>query len=124
MLWGNPLDSALSQLKKRVHAPVRVVLWDGREVALSEEEPRVTLRLKGPRAAAALARPTLLSLAEAYIDGGADLEGDVREAIRSAEAISRSHEAALFDSSGPTNARHTRRADRKAIQHHYDVSND
>ena len=126
MIWGNPLDTALSQLKKRVHAPVRVVLWDGREVDLSDEddEPRVTLRLKEPRAAAALARPTLLSLAEAYIEGGVDLEGDVREAIRSAEAMSRSREGELHDSSAPTNARHTKRGDRKAIEHHYDVSNE
>ena len=35
MLWANPVDHALSNLKKHVRAPVRVVLWDGREVALS-----------------------------------------------------------------------------------------
>jgi len=93
MFWGRPVDSALSQLKKRVHAPVRVVLWDGREVDLSDEddEPRVTLRVTGPRAAAALANPSMLSLAEAYIEGGVELEGDVREAIRTAEAMSRSN---------------------------------
>jgi cyclopropane-fatty-acyl-phospholipid synthase len=122
MLWDRPVDSALSKLKKRVHAPVRVVLWDGREVALSES-PRVTLRIKHARAAAALARPTLLSLAEAYIDGEAELEGDVREAIRGAEALSRTT-GRLFDRAGPTNARHSRRVDREAIQHHYDVSNE
>ncbi len=123
MFWGRPLDSALSRLKKRVVAPVRVVLWDGREVSLSDD-PRVTLRLKGPGAAAALARPNMLSLAEAYIEGGIDVEGDVREAILGAEALSRAHGPALFDATGPTNGRHTRRDDREAIQHHYDVSNE
>ena len=49
MFWERPVDNALSKLKGNVHAPVRVVLWDGREVAFSEE-PRVTLRLKAPRA--------------------------------------------------------------------------
>ncbi len=123
MFWEKPLDNALSNLKKNVTAPVRLVLWDGREVALSDK-PRVTVRLKGLRAASALARPTLLSLAEAYIDGEVDLEGDVREAIRGAEAITRAIPRPLFQSPGLTNERRTRRDDRAAIQHHYDVSNE
>ena len=123
MFWESPVDSALSRLKRNVHAPVRVVLWDGREIAFSEK-PRVTLRLKGTRAAAALSRPNLLSLAEAYIDGDADLEGEVREAIRGAVEIARAMPQPLFQSQGPTNARHTKRGDREAIRHHYDVSNE
>jgi cyclopropane-fatty-acyl-phospholipid synthase len=38
--------------------------------------------------------------------------------------IARAMPQSLFKSQGPTNARHTRRGDREAIQHHYDVSND
>jgi cyclopropane-fatty-acyl-phospholipid synthase len=123
VLWETPLDNALSRLKENVSAPVRLVLWDGREVALSEK-PRVTVRLRGLRAASALSRPSLLTLAEAYIDGDVDLEGDVREAIRSAEAIAQAIPRPLFQSQGPTNERRTRGDDRAAIQHHYDVSND
>ena len=123
MFWERPLDNALSKLQQSVRAPVRLVLWDGREVVFSEK-PRVTLRLKGARAAAALSHPTLLSLAEAYIDGDAELEGDVREAIRGAEALSRAIPRPLFQSQGPTNGRHSKREDRDAIQHHYDVSNE
>jgi cyclopropane-fatty-acyl-phospholipid synthase len=123
VFWEKPLDNALSNLKKNVSAPVRLVLWDGREFAFSEK-PRVTVRLNGIRAAAALVRPTLLTLAEAYIDGHAELEGDVREAIRGAEAISRATPRPLFQSQGLTNARHTKDGDRDAIQHHYDVSNE
>src|SRR5207247_1034063 len=85
---------------------------------------RVTVRLKGARAASALVRPTLLSLAEAYIEGHADVEGDVREAIRGAEALTRAFPRPLFQSKGLTNARRTKEADRDAIQHHYDVSNE
>jgi len=126
MFWASPVESALSQLKKSVRTPIRVVLWDGREVDLSDEddEPRVTLTLNGPRAAAALANPTMLSLAEAYIEGRAEVDGDMREAIRSAEAITRSRSPGLFDAPGPTNARHTKKGDRAAIAHHYDVSNE
>ena len=123
MFWETPLDNAISKLKKNVSAPVRLVLWDGREVSLSER-PRVTIRLNGLRAASALVRPTLLTLAEAYIEGEVELEGDVREAIRSAEAITRAIPKPLFQSQGPTNEHRTRRDDREAIQHHYDVSNE
>jgi len=123
VFWETPVDSALSKLKRNVHAPVRVVLWDGREFAFSDT-PRVTLRLKDTRAAARLARPDLLSLAEAYIDGEAELEGDMREAIRGAVEIARAMPASIFKSQGPTNARHTKRGDREAIHHHYDVSNE
>jgi cyclopropane-fatty-acyl-phospholipid synthase len=121
VLFQNPIDHALSTLKKHVQAPVRVVLWDGREVALSES-PRVTLRFHDIRAATALARPTMLALAEAYIDGQAEVEGDVREAIRSAEAFTRMRDRSIFGARGL--ARHTKREDREAIAHHYDVSNE
>jgi cyclopropane-fatty-acyl-phospholipid synthase len=125
LFWDSPIDSALTDLKKRVRAPLRLVLWDGREVNLSES-PQVTLRLNDARTAAALARPTLLNLAQAYVEGRADVEGDVREAIRTAEALARSATSRrpMFDASAPTNARHTRRSDRDSIRHHYDVSND
>ncbi|MGZ5041543.1 MAG: class I SAM-dependent methyltransferase [Usitatibacter sp.] len=123
MFWDKPLDNALSSLKKNVSAPVRLVLWDGLEVTFSDK-PLVTLRVKGMRAATALMRPSLLSLAEAYIDGHADLEGDLGEAIRGAEAFTRATPRPLFQSRGPTNERHTKSADREAIQHHYDVSNE
>jgi cyclopropane-fatty-acyl-phospholipid synthase len=122
VFWEKPVENVLSNLKKNVSAPVRVVLWDGREVDFSAK-PKVTVRLKGMRAAQALMRPSFLSLAEAYIDGDADLEGDLREAIRGAEAFTRAYPKPLFQSEGPTNARHTKRGDREAIQHHYDVSN-
>jgi cyclopropane-fatty-acyl-phospholipid synthase len=122
VFWDKPLDNTLSKLKENVQAPVRVVLWDGREVSFSQEAPRCTLRLK--RASLALSRPSLLTLAEAYIDGDAELEGDVREAIRGAVEIARAMPQPLFQSQGPTNARHTKRGDREAIQHHYDVSNE
>ncbi len=80
MFWDKPLDNALSRLKRDVHAPVRLVLWDGREVSFSEK-PKVTVRLRDSRAASAFVRPTLLTLAEAYIEGEADIEGSVRDAI-------------------------------------------
>jgi len=121
VFWNRQVDNAISRLKRDVQAPVRVVLWDGREVAL-HDEPRVTIRLNDASTAAALRKPSLMALAQAYIDGGADIEGDVRDAIESAEAISRAMGAKAGRE--PSNGRHSRREDRDAIRHHYDVSNE
>jgi cyclopropane-fatty-acyl-phospholipid synthase len=121
MFWTRRIHDVLGNLSKEVSAPLRLVLWDGAEYKLSES-PSVTLTLKDERAASVLARPSLLSLAEAYIHGDAELEGDMRDAIRSAEALSRMRDKALF--AGGDRSRHTRREDREAIRHHYDVSNE
>ena len=67
MLFQWPIDHVLSHLKKNVRAPLRLVLWDGREVSLCDAPP-VTLRFKDARSAAVFTRPSLLALAEAYID--------------------------------------------------------
>ena len=123
MFWERAVENAITQLRRNVKAPVRLVFSDGREIAFSDN-PRVTLRLMDSAAAAAFRHPNLLTLAEAYIEGKAELEGDVIEAIRGAEAISRAMPQPLFRSRGPTNGRHTKSADREAVQHHYDVSNE
>jgi cyclopropane-fatty-acyl-phospholipid synthase len=121
VFWDRQLDNAITRLKRDVHAPVRVVLWDGREVAFSDDA-RVTIRLNDMNAALALRRPSLAALAQAYIEGDADIEGDVRDAIEGAAAISRA--AAPTAGRGPSRSRHSRQEDRDAIQHHYDVSNE
>ena len=121
MFWTRPIDDALGSLARQVSAPLRLVLWDGREYNLSES-PSVTLRLKDKRTASVLWRPSFLSLAEAYICGDADIEGDIRDAIRSAEALARVRFKALF--AGGDRWRHSREEDRDAIRRHYDVSND
>ena len=53
MPFSKPLDDAISSLGREVSAPVRVVLWDGREFQFSDK-PSVTLRLRDQRALQAL----------------------------------------------------------------------
>jgi len=124
MFWRHPIDHALSRLKRSIRAPLKVVLWDGRELELGDEPSRVTLRLRNRRTAAALASPSLLTLGQAYIEGDVEVEGDLRDAIRSAAAISLSRARGMFHSAAPKPARHSRAVDREAIRHHYDVSNE
>ena len=123
MFWDRQVESTLSRLKKNVHAPVRVVLWDGREFAFSDCT-RATIRLKDTQAALILRHPSMLSLARAYIEGNADIEGDLRDVIQGAEAISKAVSPPLFGSQRVPGERHSRRDDRDAIHHHYDVSNE
>lgn len=123
MFWEKRLDNALSRLKETVHAPLRLVLWDGREFAFADA-PRVTLRLNDTQAASVLRRPSLVGLARAYIEGSAEIEGNIRELIQSAVAISKAVSSSPFDSRPGLGGRHSRTDDREAIQHHYDVSNE
>jgi cyclopropane-fatty-acyl-phospholipid synthase len=123
MFWERRLDNAITRLQKNVHAPVRVVLWDGREVDF-DENPRVTIRVKGLQAASALKHPSLLTLAEAYVEGGVDFEGNVRDVIESAAAISKAAGPFQNESRASYGEKHSRKEDREAIRSHYDVSNE
>lgn len=117
----------ISQIERRLARlglPLAVSLWDG-TTALPQAEPRVRLTVKSPEAIASLAHPTLGGIAKAYVEGQIDIEGDMRETIRIGEkwvsenSTTYQRRSALFGW-----WRHTRPADRKAIQHHYDVGNE
>ncbi len=129
--------------------PVRIKAWDG-----SEEGPAdaPALVVNNPVALRRLAfRPGELGLAQAYVLGEIDVEGDLLEGLRRAWAIAREHE--VSSRLGLTTIReglkvalkhhvvgrppappasqarlrgrlHSLRRDRDAISHHYDFSND
>jgi cyclopropane-fatty-acyl-phospholipid synthase len=83
----------------------------------------VTLSVPTPAALHSLRAPDLMKLGEAYVEGRIDLEGRVAEAFRVGERfVSAAGRADAFAPLG--RVRHTRGGDRKAIEYHYDVSND
>ncbi|HVL54892.1 MAG TPA: cyclopropane-fatty-acyl-phospholipid synthase family protein [Burkholderiaceae bacterium] len=105
--------------------PVTVSLWDGTRIPLGSEQ-RVQVQLKSLSAAKYLMNPSLASLGEAFVEGHIDVEGNVAEVIDVAEKLSREGgggESALGKLPNWL-ARHTRRSDKKAIEYHYDVSNE
>ncbi|MCV7227662.1 SAM-dependent methyltransferase [Mycolicibacterium komossense] len=127
-----------------IDLPVRLRAWDG-----SEAGPRdaPVLIIRNRRALRRLLwAPGELGLARAYVTGDVDVEGDLAEGFRSAwrAAPAQPHKprkaralaaAAKLGALGPppkppaSEARlsgrlHTRRRDRAAIAHHYDLSND
>lgn len=103
----------------RLDLPLRVELWTGESIDLGRR-PLVTVRLKSPAAARYLAKPTLASLAEAYIEGKVDVEGDIWDMVDVAEAIA--ERTPRKPSRWRPKAR-SKKQDAEAIRYHYDVSN-
>ncbi|MFG3125705.1 class I SAM-dependent methyltransferase [Streptomyces sp. NPDC048201] len=130
--------------------PVRLRAWDGSETGPSDA-PVVVLRSR--RALRRLLwEPGELGLAQAYVTGELDVEGDLAEGLRAAWKSARERgahtprltladwaravgEATRFGAVGPRlpapatqarlrGGRHTKARDRAAISHHYDLSND
>ncbi|MFF3645699.1 class I SAM-dependent methyltransferase [Streptomyces sp. NPDC002564] len=125
--------------------PVRLRAWDGSESG-PPDAPLVILRSR--RALRRLLwQPGELGLAEAYITGDLDIEGDLADGLRALwespverprptarHLLRAGATAARLGAVGPRpvppasraalhGARHTRSRDRAAISHHYDLSN-
>jgi cyclopropane-fatty-acyl-phospholipid synthase len=130
--------------------PVRVRVWDGSEAGPAAGP---VLIIKSRRALRrVLWAPSELGLARAYVSGEVDVDGDLGEGLRRVWQQARARPgrrrtptgrtmvraallAARLGAIGPpprppaaearlTGRRHTRRRDRAAISHHYDLSND
>ncbi|MEO8628188.1 MAG: cyclopropane-fatty-acyl-phospholipid synthase family protein [Betaproteobacteria bacterium] len=120
-------NRVLSMVERRlrsVQAPVNVKLWTGQTFAPPAPSP-VTLTVRSPQALIHLANPSLGQLAKSYVEGEIDLEGNFREVLQLGEAfVSDDHAVYRAPSGGWKWWRHTKSADRRNIQQHYDVGND
>ena len=104
--------------------PVHFEFWNGKSYRLCES-PRVKVSIRSPKALSAMAHPTLGGLAERYIEQHIDLHGSTREIIRLGESLCSAPDAVVQRGRRRLGWwRHTRASDRRAISHHYDVSND
>lgn len=113
----------VSERLKKIQAPVNVRLWNG---ALIEgmERASVVLSVHSPGALMRLANPNLGQLARSYVEGEIDVDGNMRDVLNVGEALMRGQ--STYDRPVPRWSwwRHTRGADRRNIQAHYDVGND
>jgi cyclopropane-fatty-acyl-phospholipid synthase len=104
--------------------PLRLQLWNGLAYDLGPA-PAVTVKVKEPAAVKALVAADFTHLGEAYIREQIDVEGPMQEAMRAAEALvqsARPHAGSWTRLSHLGG--HSRKKDARAIEHHYDVSND
>src|SRR5436309_6365943 len=116
------IEQAFESLRAKVSAPLAIELWDGRVFKLS---PDARVKMKVPHAASLkhLLRPTLGSHAEAYVEGDIEIEGSLRDVVRTADALAASGGSRPWDRVRMPTGRHTKQVDRDAIRRHYDVSN-
>lgn len=128
--------------------PLALRFWDGSSLQLGPERPEATLLVRGPSVVARLLRePTELGLAEAWMTGELDVEGDLDTVVRLRDRFTGLHfswldrariAAAAIRVAGTSVFRplsapateahqsgrpHSLDRDRAAIRHHYDVSN-
>jgi cyclopropane-fatty-acyl-phospholipid synthase len=115
----------VSERLKKVRAPVNLRLWNGELIEAGSGRAPVTLAVHSPKALTRLANPNLGQLARSYVEGEIDLEGNFRDVLRLGEAFVGGERATYGHParSWPWR-RHTRSADRRNIQAHYDVGND
>lgn len=120
------LESRFQRVVDRIRATgpisLRLELWNGRCFDLSQK-PTVTVAIPKPSALRYFISPDLNKLGEAFVEGHIRVEGPIHEVFRIAESLAR-RAAATTRSGFRWFARHSRDRDRKAIEYHYDVSND
>jgi cyclopropane-fatty-acyl-phospholipid synthase len=108
-------------------APALSVLLPGGEVLGAANAP-VRLKLKDWVPLAHLARGQIGRLAEDHVQGRLELDGSMREVIQAAAALvdddPRQGPRARWWARWRSAIRHTRDADARQVQHHYDVSDD
>ncbi|MFO7188776.1 MAG: class I SAM-dependent methyltransferase [Pseudomonadota bacterium] len=124
MFLDNRLEKIFERVKLTQPVPLRIKLWNGRTHDLGPD-PRVVVTVPSARSLRYLVSPNLMKLGEAYVEGHIKVDGSLRDIFEVGEQFAR---AASPGESGFTPMRrflrHTRKKDKKAIQYHYDVSND
>ncbi len=120
------LEKRFKRLIDRIRAnaviPLRLELWNGHRFDLSPA-PTVTIAILAPSALRYFVPPDLNKLGEAFVEGHIRVEGSMHEVFRVSENLARSV-AATTRAGFHYVTRHSRHRDRKAIDYHYDVSND
>lgn len=104
-------------------ASLEVVLPDGSRIGFGLPA-RVKFVIRDQTMLAQLADATLASLADAYVHGRIDVEGDLLEAVPLAERIAAAAGSTPAQRVARLLRKHSSRQDREAIGYHYDVSND
>ena len=122
MFLEHRLERFIEKLRQSTSLPLRLELWNGRAFDFAAD-PTVKISVPRPSALRFLVSPDLMKLGQAYVEGYLRVEGPIQEIIRVAESLARGA-AARGRSGFGRFARHTRKRDRKAIQYHYDVSNE
>ncbi len=117
------LAQAIASRYRGRDIPIKLLLPDGKEVALSPK-PEIDVVARTWNGLRALAAPQLGRLARAYVHGDIDFSGSARRILSVAEALVGNVAHGRDAMRGRLLAWwHHRRSNAANIQHHYDVSN-
>ncbi len=120
---GERLREFAARVRNQGGVPLVLALPDGGRLEFSDA-PRVTLRVRDRDTLAELTTANLATLADAFVEGRLDVDGDTLEAVAAAERLAAAAGAPVDERSPVRDSRHTREEDRAAIAFHYDVGND
>ncbi len=126
MFWEKKLTRWVEDVRTRANLPARLVLWSGQQFDFGNfSAPQVTLKVNQASALPLLLDPSLDNLGEAYVKGKIDVEGKLADIINIGYSLAKS---TITDASKLARVaryfNHTKASDKKAIQYHYDVSNE
>lgn len=126
MIWEKKLAQWVADVRTTANLPARLVLWDGQQHDFGRfAAPQVTLKVNSASALPLLFEPSLDNLGEAYVKGKIDIEGKLSDIISIGYSFARS---TATKASKLARVRryfnHSKTSDKKAIQYHYDVSNE
>jgi cyclopropane-fatty-acyl-phospholipid synthase len=119
----NRLARIADRLKSQDPIPLRLKLWNGRTFDLGPE-PRVSVAFPRPSALRYFVWPDLAKLGEAYVEGRILVEGSLKDVFDVGVLYARKVARASKLAGIRRVVSHSRARDKKAIQYHYDVSND
>ncbi|MFO9689253.1 cyclopropane-fatty-acyl-phospholipid synthase family protein [Weissella confusa] len=114
-------------LSKAFDVPVMVTYWDGKSENYGDGLPKIHIKLNDKPNMKFLAKMPTLTLAEAYMNRGIEIEGSIQELIASAYRQSGSF---LTDQSGFKGTLtkmlhgHDKNESKEDIHSHYDIGND
>ena len=121
-LAGPRLEKLAAEVRADGGLPLAMVLPDGERIDFGDA-PEFTLTIRDPTVLPSLAQPSLGALAEAYVEGRIDFDGDVAEAIAVAARLVEGAGASVAQRPPLAPAEHLPQTDRADISHHYEVGN-
>ncbi|MEX3629626.1 MAG: cyclopropane-fatty-acyl-phospholipid synthase family protein [Burkholderia sp.] len=126
MFWEKKLAQWADEVREKANLPVRLVLWNGDQHDFGNfSAPAVTLKVNHASALPLLLDPSLDNLGQAYVKGKIDIEGRLPDIINIGYSLARSTVTNASKLARVTRYfTHSKNSDKKAIQYHYDVSNE
>jgi cyclopropane-fatty-acyl-phospholipid synthase len=126
VFYETKLSAWSEGVRSKLSLPLRVELWNGRQLDFSPVPPQVTIRVPRPSALRYLLSPSLYSLGRAYVEGAIEVTGRAVDMINMGYALAATNgkQGARLPNALRLVSPHTREKDAEAIRYHYDVSNE